>query len=39
MDEAGRNRLWEKYIASHDSEIREQLIVNMHSWLSLLQEE
>ena len=27
MDEAGRNRLWEKYIASHDSEIREQLIV------------
>ena len=26
MDELGRNKLWERYIASHDSEVREQLI-------------
>ena len=26
MDELGRSRLWERYMASHDSEIREQLI-------------
>ena len=36
MDEAGRNRLWEKYIASHDSEIREQLIVEYAQLVKLV---
>ena len=36
MDELGRSRLWERYMASHDSEIREQLITEYAQLVKLV---
>lgn len=36
MDELGRNKLWERYIASHDSEVREQLIAEYPQLVKLV---
>ena len=36
MDELGRNKLWERYIASHDSEVREQLIAEYAQLVKLV---
>ena len=36
MDELGRNKLWENYIASHDSRIREQLIAEYAQLVKLV---
>ena len=36
MDELGRNKLWEKYMADHDSEVREQLITEYAQLVKLV---
>ena len=36
MDAIARNKLWERYIASHDSEVREQLITEYAQLLKLV---
>lgn len=36
MDELGRNKLWKKYMADHDSEVREQLITEYAQLVKLV---
>ena len=35
MDEVGRNKLWQEYMQTGKSEIRNSLLQNMRNWSSL----